>query len=55
MNGQCKTTKKFLKCGRCDLTYSEIKKLFKDKNHNVKIIINKNGKILIEDEQKGKK
>jgi len=36
------------------LAYSKIKKLFREKKYNANTLINKNGKIILEDDKKQK-
>jgi len=52
LDEQCKGIEEFLKKGRSDLAFSETKKLFRERKQNAGTLVNKNGELLLEADQK---
>ncbi|VVC40586.1 Endonuclease/exonuclease/phosphatase [Cinara cedri] len=48
LDEQCKEAEEFLKRGRSDLAFLEIKKLFCERKQNAGTLINKNGELILE-------
>ncbi|KAF0758392.1 neuroblastoma-amplified sequence-like, partial [Aphis craccivora] len=55
LDEQCNEAEEFLKRGRSDLTFSEIKKLFRERKQNAGTLIKKNRELILEADQKAKR
>jgi len=55
LDEQCKGIENFFKKGRSDLAFSETKKLFREKKQNAGTLVNKNGELLLEADQRAKR